>query len=101
MHQTIAQRIANKITSEQTKKLASGDCLMHKARPSLGLGFGLVRSRPARCALRVRVPPNEAILVWKTSDHCEDSSVRKEQMPDTHRVAGSNPAPALRFSLLS
>jgi hypothetical protein len=30
------------------------------ARPlSLGLGSGLVRSRLARCALRVRVPPNE------------------------------------------
>jgi hypothetical protein len=47
------------ITSRPTKTLALHDCLMHKPRPSLGLGPGLVRSRPARCALRVRVPPNE------------------------------------------
>jgi hypothetical protein len=35
------------------------------ARPlSLGLGSGLVRSRLARCALRVRVPPNEGSGSW-------------------------------------
>ena len=35
--------------------------------------------------------------VWPT---CEDSSV-VEQMIDNHPDAGSNPVPALRFSLLS
>jgi hypothetical protein len=66
--------------------------------PSLGHGFGLSETRLARllCSAVFRQTKNLERL--PRSRPCEDSSV-VEQMTVNHRVTGSNPVPALPFSL--
>lgn len=88
----------------------------HKPRPSLGLVFGFLipagavrnaypvfRLTENGCRSSTRMSVEETRRCRFESDrwHNEDSSVRLEQMSCKHRVAGSTPAPTLRFSLIS